>query len=180
MAGSPNVPAKARSCNGCDLCCRVYDIPELAKPMGTPCSLLQASGCGVHGAHPKTCKAFRCHWLSQRELGEEWRPSTAGFVLRLDGDGTTLWIDTDPRRPEAWRALPYYGQIKSWSWAVKDGTGVVLVHDIPGVFVVFPETELLIADAPRGARFLAGYRPGLTGPRPWAEVIEDVVHSAAA
>lgn len=180
MAERSTEPAEARTCDGCDLCCRVYEIPELSKPMGRDCAHLQDMRCTIHGAHPRTCRSFRCFWLGQPELGEAWRPSTAGFVLRQDPDGLTLWVDTDPLRPGAWRAPPYYGQIKTWSWAIRGGRGVVLVHDIGGVFVVFPETELFLADPPRGARFQAGYRETPDGLEPWAEVLARPVRRAAA
>jgi hypothetical protein len=170
----------ARGCDGCDLCCRTYEIAELKKPVGTACVHLSALGCGIHGSHPKTCRTFRCLWLDEPALGEVWRPSRSGFVLRPDPDGVTLWVDVDPLRPGAWRALPYHPQIVTWSWAIRNGRGVVMVHDAGGVFVVFPEAELFLPDPPRGARFRAGYRAGTDGPEPWAEVFEDVRRRAAA
>jgi len=111
----------ARGCDGCDLCCRTYEIAELKKPMGSACAHLSALGCGIHGSHPKTCRTFRCLWLDEPALGEVWRPSRSGFVLRPDPDGVTLWVDVDPLRPGAWRALPYHPQIVTWSWAIRDG-----------------------------------------------------------
>jgi hypothetical protein len=178
MAGKLAPRPPTRNCDGCDLCCRTYEIGELGKPMGMACPLIVAQGCAIHGSHPNTCKAFRCFWLDQPELGPEWRPSTAGFVLRLDADGVTMWLDVDPARPGAWRLPPYYDQIKSWSSAVKDGRGVVMAHDGPGVWVVFPETELWLPAPPRGARFRAGYRATLHGLEPWAEVVEGDLQAA--
>jgi hypothetical protein len=90
-------------------------------------------------------------------------PSIAGFVLRLDPDGVTMWVDVDPERVGAWRRAPYYPQIKSWSGAIVDGRGVVVVHDDRGVFVVFPETELFILQPPRGAQFKAAIAWARTG-----------------
>jgi hypothetical protein len=170
----------ARTCDGCDLCCRLYDIDELAKPAGALCAHAQGLRCTIHGAHPRTCSAYRCHWLNAPDLGPEWRPSTAGFALRLDSDGVAMWVDVDPERPGAWRREPYYGQIKRWSGAIRRSAGVVLVHDGPGVFVIFPEAELYIHSPPPGARFEAGYRAGIGGARPWARVLEDREHQAAA
>lgn len=180
MADGRNAPAAARTCDGCDLCCRTYDIPELGKPMGMPCPLIVAHGCAIHGSHPKTCQTFRCHWLNQPDLGPEWRPSIAGFVLRLDPDGVTMWVDVDPERAGAWRRPPYFVQIKSWSQAIVGGSGVVVVHDAGGVFVIFPETELFFADPPPRARFRAGYRMGVHGREPWAEIMTRPVRRAAA
>lgn len=170
----------ARGCDGCDLCCRVYEIEELAKPMGRACAHLQDQRCGIYGSRPPTCQAFRCFWLSRLDLGPEWRPSFAGFVLRLEADRRTLWVDVDPERPRAWHAYPYYEQLKRWSQTVRTGDGVVLVHDEGGVWVIFPERDLLLPEAPRGALFEAGYRPGPHGPQPWARVVEDRAEEAAA
>ena len=172
--------AAVRSCDGCDLCCRTYEIAELGKPMGMPCPLIVAAGCAIHGSHPNTCKSFRCFWLDQPELGPEWRPSIAGFVVRLDPDGVTMWIDVDPERIGAWRRPPYLPQIKLWSGAIVDGRGVVAVHDDGGVFIVFPETELFLPEPPRGARFQAGYRIGAQGREPWAEVLASPARRRAA
>jgi len=169
----------ARSCDGCDLCCRVYDIDELAKPAGRACAHLSDFRCTIHGLHPKTCRTFSCFWLDRLDLGPEWRPSFAGFVLRLDQDRRTLWVDVDPQRPRAWHAHPYYEQLKRWSETVRTGEGVVMVHDEGGVWVIFPERDLLLPDAPRGARFEAGYRAGPFGPGPWARVIDEAAQAAA-
>lgn len=167
-----------RSCDGCDLCCRVYEIEELAKPMGRACPHLVDQRCGIYGLHPKTCRTFRCFWLDRLDLGPEWRPSFAGFVLRADQDQSTLWVDVDPLRPRAWRASPYYEQLKRWSEVVRTGAGVVLIHD-GGVWVMFPERDLLLPDAPRGAAFEAGYRAGPDGPEPWARVVDETRSAAA-
>ena len=170
---------RPRSCDGCDLCCRVYEIEELAKPMGQACPHARDQRCTIYGLHPKTCQSFRCFWMDRLDLGTEWRPSLAGFVLRLDADQSTLWVDVDPLRPRAWHADPYYGQLKRWSESIKTGAGVLLVHD-RGVWVLFPERDLLLPDATRGCRFEAGYRDGPAGPEPWARVIEDGRRAAAA
>ena len=95
-----------RNCHGCDLCCRLYEIDELAKPMGAACAHAKAMRCAIHGAHPRTCRAFRCFWLDRPDLGPEWRPSTARFPLRLDEHGVGMWVDVDPARPGASRRDP--------------------------------------------------------------------------
>lgn len=179
MPSRPPIPASGgRTCDGCDLCCRVFEIEELAKPMGRACALLREGRCSIHGFHPKTCQTFRCFWLDRPDLGPEWRPSVAGFVLRVDEDGTTLWVDVDPLRRGAWREPPYYGQLKLWSEAIRTGAGVVMVHDA-GVWLLFPERDLFLPDAPRGARFEAGYRAGPNGPEPWVRMLGELAQAAA-
>ncbi len=163
---------EARTCAGCDLCCRLYEIDELRKPIGLTCVFTHKHGCAIHGVHPQTCKTFRCFWLDKPELGPEWRPSVAGFVLRLEEDGVTLWVEPDTDRPLSWRVEPYYSQNKQWSWAIKTKLGLVAVQQPDGVYIVFPETEILIPDPPRGAKFQAGYKAGIGGAVPWAGLVE--------
>jgi hypothetical protein len=155
------------------MCCRVYDIDELRKPAGLACVFAHAQSCAIHGLHPKTCKTFRCFWLDKPELGPEWKPSLAGFVLRLEEDGVMLWVEPEPERPLSWRVEPYYSQIKQWSWAIKTKLGLVAVQQPEGVYVVFPEIEVLIPDPPKGARFEAGYRAGIGGAVPWARLVRE-------
>jgi hypothetical protein len=162
-------PTAGKACGGCDLCCRLYEIDELAKPVHSACShALPEGGCGIHGAHPMTCRTFACMWLVREELDARWRPSEAGFVLRTEG--LSLFIDVDPARPGAWRGAPYYAQIKAWSAAVRDGKGLVSVED-HGIYVIFPEEDIYLGQLPRGALIEAGYMRTAAGLRPWARLL---------
>lgn len=170
MAGT----APEKRCDACLLCCEVYDVPELGKRLHALCpNAVRGGGCAIWGAHPATCRAFRCLWLDHPELGPEWRPDRAGFVLRPDPDGVTLWVDEDSSRPGAWRAAPYYPVLKLWSAALGRGQGVVLVQAVDGVWLIAPEEDLFLRDAPKGARLEAGYEASLFGPRPWARVLPE-------
>jgi hypothetical protein len=161
--------AAGKACGDCNLCCELYEIEELSKPMHTLCVHARAgSGCAIHGLHPLTCRTFRCLWLMRPELDGEWLPAIAGFVLREEG--SSLYIDVDPDRKGAWRRAPYYAQIKSWSEVIRKGIGTVIVED-HGVYVVFPERELFLGRPARGALVEAGYAQGRTGLKPWARVL---------
>lgn len=163
-----------KACDGCTLCCSVYDIPELEKKAGCDCShISRHGGCGLWGIHPKTCQDFKCLWLKHSGLDARWRPDVCGFVLRVDEDGRTLWLDVDYRRPAHWRDAPYYAQIKDWSKAFKRGEGMVFVSGPEGVWVITPEEDLLLKNAPKGALIEAGYERTLFGVRPFARVIEE-------
>ena len=161
---------KAKSCGGCDVCCRVYEIDELQKPAGTLCGHA-CGGCAIYPARPDPCRAFQCLWLMREELDAIWRPDLAGFVLRPAEEGTTLWIDEDPLRPNAWRREPYYGQIKAWAAAVQQRRGLVMVAVGEGVVVVFPESDIFVPHPPQGARVEAGYRETPLGREPWVRVV---------
>jgi uncharacterized cysteine cluster protein YcgN (CxxCxxCC family) len=166
----------AKACGGCDLCCRLYDIEELAKPAHSVCVHARPEGgCAVHGVHPKTCQVFQCMWLARDDLDALWRPSTAGFVLR--GEGTSLYVDVDPERRGAWKREPYYAQIKAWSEAVREGRGLITVED-HGIFVVFPERDIYLGRLPAGALIEAGYLRTSVGVRPWARLARPATAAA--
>ena len=175
---------KAKSCGGCDVCCRVYEIDELDKPAGRLCAHA-CTGCAIYEARPQTCRTFDCLWLQRPELDATWRPDLAGFVMRLGEGGTTLWIDEDPLRRNAWKREPYYRQIKAWSAAVQQRRGLVMVAVAEGVVVVFPESDLFVPHPPQGARVEAGYRTTETGREPWVRIVAapedaaDAEHAAA-
>ena len=155
-----------KSCDGCDLCCRLYDIAELAKPAHAMCVHARPEGgCAIHGAHPRICQTFECMWLVSDDLDARWRPSVAGFVLRAEG--TFLYVDVDPGQPGAWRRDPYYEQIKAWSAIIRDGRGMVTVEDA-GIYVIFPERDIFLGRLPAGALIEAGYLQTPGGPVPWA------------
>ena len=165
------VEPKAKSCGGCDVCCRVYQIDELQKPAGTLCGNACGSGCAIYAARPEPCRAFHCLWLLRADLDATWRPDLSGFVMRLGDEGSTLWIDEDPLRPNAWKREPYYTQIKGWSAAVQQRRGLVMVAVAEGVVVIFPESDIFVPHPPQGARVEAGYRETPRGREPWVRIV---------
>ena len=170
---------KAKSCGGCDVCCRIYEIEELAKPAGDKCAHACGS-CAIYAARPAACRAFDCLWLMRPEFDPEWRPDVAGFVMRLGDEGATLWIDADPLQPRAWRRQPYYDQIKAWSSMVQQRRGLVMVAVDDGVFVIFPEKDVFVGRPPQGARVEAGYRTTSRGREPWVRIGRVIEGDAAA
>ena len=165
-----------KACADCDLCCRLYEIDELKKPVHTACVHARGGGCAIHGLHPKTCKTFECLWLMTPELGDLWRPNVAGFVLREEG--RSLYVDCDPDHKGAWRRAPYYHQIKLWSEVIRSGVGMVSVED-HGIYVIFPEKDLYLGRLPFGALIEAGYLKTPRGAKPWARLAEGQDISAA-
>ncbi|OYW79148.1 MAG: hypothetical protein B7Z26_08540 [Asticcacaulis sp. 32-58-5] len=158
-------------CGDCNMCCKVYDIDDLGKKAGDLCHHTgHVKGCGVWGLHPKTCQDFKCLWLKHEDLNALWRPDIAGFVLRLDPNGTTLNIDVDHGRANAWRAEPYYSQIKLWS-EVFPTQGLVLIHSKDGLWVVTPTEDLNIPNPKGGDTLETGMEDSLFGPRPFVRVI---------
>ncbi len=173
-SASKRPPAKAslKVCGECTLCCKVYEIEDFEKKPGTVCHHVRPEGgCGVWGLHPKICQEFKCLWLKHDDMNGLWRPDHAGFVLRLEPNGTTLAIDVDHDRPDAWRREPYYNQIKLWSEVMPKNEGLVLVYAPEGLYVVTPMEDLFLKAPKRGDILETGMEETLFGIRPYARVI---------
>lgn len=96
-----------KQCGKCNLCCKLMIIPELEKPDNVWCTHCDiGTGCRIYDARPQMCRDFRCHYLTDDVLGEEWNPARSHFVLRSDGN--MLIVQVDPHRPDAWKRPPYY------------------------------------------------------------------------
>ncbi|WP_443747967.1 hypothetical protein [Asticcacaulis solisilvae] len=174
-ASAPKRPpskANLKVCGECTLCCKVYEIEDFEKKPGTVCHHVRPEGgCGVWGLHPKICQEFKCLWLKHDDMNGLWRPDHAGFVLRLEPNGTTLAIDVDHDRPDAWRREPYYSQIKLWSEVMPKNEGLVLVYAPEGLYVVTPMEDLFLKAPKRGDILETGMEETLFGVRPFARVI---------
>lgn len=148
----------AKACGTCTLCCELLVIKELAKPENQVCRHQNKAegGCRIYGSHPASCQSFRCHWLSYPAFDDGWKPDACHLlIMQPTPEVLVACVDTD--HPEAWRAEPYYSQLKQWSEATLAGRGAVLVYVGADVWAIFPEEELLIRDKPAGAVIEAGY-----------------------
>jgi hypothetical protein len=173
-SASKRPPAKAtlKVCGDCTLCCKVYEIEDFEKKPGTVCHHVRPEGgCGVWGLHPKICQEFKCLWLKHDDMNGQWRPDHAGFVLRLEPNGTTLAVDVDHDRPDAWRREPYYSQLKLWSEVMPKNEGLVLVYAPEGLYVITPMEDLFLKAPKRGDILETGMEETLFGIRPFARVI---------
>ncbi len=173
-SASKRPPAKAalKVCGDCTLCCKVYEIEDFEKKPGTVCHHVRPEGgCGVWGLHPKICQEFKCLWLKHDDMNGQWRPDHAGFVLRLEPNGTTLAVDVDHDRPDAWRREPYYSQLKLWSEVMPKNEGLVLVYAPEGLYVITPMEDLFLKAPKRGDILETGMEETLFGVRPYARVI---------
>lgn len=112
--GSPLLPG--RGCGGCTLCCKVLSIEAMGKPAGTWCRECAAgSGCRIYDRRPGECRDYFCAYLTWAGVPEAWKPAKSKIVLDFDPTGRTLRAHVDPARPDAWRAEPYYSQLKAWA-----------------------------------------------------------------
>ena len=98
------------NCGTCTACCRVYAIPEFAKPAGTWCDKCTVGkGCNIYPTRPQRCVDYACLWLqSQRQEGfalpPELRPDRCKVVFAPSTNEKIMTALTMPGRPDAWRS----------------------------------------------------------------------------
>lgn len=99
-----------RECGTCSLCCKLFDIDWLdrPKPGGRWCHHCNpGSGCGIWPERPDRCAEFHCLWRRLADLGEEWRPDRAGFIITKTANAAQWNVTLEPSRPGAWEREPY-------------------------------------------------------------------------
>lgn len=85
-----------RQCGECNLCCKLERVNELSKPRNQWCHYCDfGKGCKIHGAHPKACQSFKCMWLTDQSMPDEWRPDKTGCYAVNGGDFVKVVEDTD-------------------------------------------------------------------------------------
>jgi hypothetical protein len=140
---SPVVPG--RSCGTCSLCCKVFSVIELNKPAGQWCThSVRGGGCGIHDSRPHVCRQFYCSWLIDPNLGPEWKPEVARFVLSADPKFQALTLMADPGMPHAWKREPYYSTLKKFSQVFFPLDNKVLVNLRGHITVILPDRDVPI------------------------------------
>src|SRR4051812_2580631 len=90
----PTVPN--RSCGDCTLCCKVLKITALEKPQGIWCNHCNPrAGCTIYGDRPEECRTFFCGYLTNPDLGDEWKPNRSKIVLVAELDGNRIAAHVD-------------------------------------------------------------------------------------
>jgi hypothetical protein len=137
--------APGRSCGTCTLCCKVYEVPVLNKPIGKWCPHCSpGKGCAIHETRPDHCRAFHCLWMTEHWLGDAWKPEKSKMVLTFDPGTHFLFIQLDPGHPAAWRQEPYHTQIRRWSAAaLKEQRHVVVFHNRHATLIL-PERDVVL------------------------------------
>ena len=132
----------ARSCGSCTLCCKLFPVPELGKPSGQWCQhIAQGRGCGIHETRPPVCRAFWCQWIENPDLGTEWKPEIAKFVLSIYPGSNSLAVTVDPANPANWRKEPYISGLRRFAAAaLAQGDQVIVFRGDIGT-AVLPQGE---------------------------------------
>lgn len=161
--------APTRTCDGCSLCCKVLRIDWLEKPANKRCVHSVPGGCGIHGSHPAGCRDFFCLWIDNAAFGPEWKPDKARFVMTKSPSGRGLLLNVDIDAPDAWKAEPYYSQLKYYAQATQQGNYIVVcVGD--RFWAIFPEENLAICELGAGSQISVGYKDSPGGRQPFATV----------
>ncbi len=151
-----------RECGTCTMCCKVFRIPEVDKVAGQWCRhVAQGRGCSIHATRPDVCRTFFCHYLRNGQLGPEWKPAQAKFVLYTEMNGKRLVVATDPSAPVAWRKQPYYAQFKRWAAAGVGQGGQVIVFNAKRATAVLPDRDIDLGIVEVGDEVI--YRPSRGG-----------------
>ena len=141
MKPDPIVPG--RGCDGCTLCCKLLGVIELDKPMGVWCEHCDVGiGCRVYATRPRSCAEFNCAFLTLDILTEAWRPSKCKIVVAAELEGKRLIAHVDPSRPNAWKAEPYYGQLKRWARMAVPKRNQVVVCIGRRAIVILPDKDV--------------------------------------
>lgn len=140
-ASNPIIPG--RSCGTCTLCCKVLSITELKKPQGVWCVHCKPGhGCKIYPDHPTECRNFYCGYLTQAELGTEWKPDRSKIVLVAELEGNRITAYTDPQRPDAWRREPYYSELKRWAEAAAPYRGQIVAATGRHMYMILPNKDV--------------------------------------
>lgn len=75
-----------RECGDCTVCCvaLAIDQPEIQKAPGIVCRHCTGAGCATYETRPTVCRTFYCHWRTDEELGDHWRPDKSGVLAFVE------------------------------------------------------------------------------------------------
>jgi hypothetical protein len=94
-----------KDCGLCSLCCKLIEVPNLAKagewcPHCCPGTV--GGGCMIHNDRPEYCKGFHCFWRAE-SWPDEYRPDRSKVIFEALPGVKTILISVDPDKPDAWK-----------------------------------------------------------------------------
>jgi hypothetical protein len=137
--------SNTRACGACSMCCKSFDVKEIAKPAGKMCGQCEPSkGCKTWEVRPKTCQDFFCQWIMDAQYPDTWRPDLTKFILKHSQDGRFFTITLDKQYRDHWKKEPFYSYFKRQSLALIEQNKYVLVGDGVNHILVLPDSEVII------------------------------------
>ncbi|MGL4811028.1 MAG: hypothetical protein ACRCXM_04545 [Beijerinckiaceae bacterium] len=128
-------------------------VETLSKPAGKWCNFCDAGGvgCKTWQLRPKQCRDFVCGWLGNENLGAEWKPDTAKFLLAPEYEGRCLTVYSDGSAATSWKRSPYYAVLKQIATFQLRHGHVLMAVDGDRRTLILPDTEVEIGK--RGDQF---------------------------
>jgi hypothetical protein len=164
MSAAPHAPAPGRSCEGCTMCCKIFGIPELAKPKHEWCPhCAVGSGCKIYETRPQSCRDFVCGWLVDAAIPEHWKPSKSRMVLTTEDDGRRLVVHVDTGRLDAWKKQPYYGELKKLAANVARQKGQLILWQGKNAIAILPDRDKHLGPIAAGQIIVTTERDGPGG-----------------
>jgi len=62
------------------------------------------AGCRIYADRPMACSTFRCVWLQDAVMPDEFRPDRCGVMFEIPYGTKTIIGMVDPARPDAWKS----------------------------------------------------------------------------
>jgi hypothetical protein len=147
--------SSSRSCGSCTLCCKLFPVPELAKPSGRWCQhIAQGKGCGIHETRPDVCRSFWCQWIENPDLGPEWKPEISRFVLSIYPGSNSLAVTVDPTNPASWRREPYLSALRRFAVAALQQGDQVIVFKGDQATAILPSGEIELGKISPGSKIV--------------------------
>lgn len=144
------VPAPNKSCGSCSLCCKLFEIDwlEKPKPAGKWCHhCTPGKGCAIWQDVPKKCADYYCVWRLDPDLGAEWKPEAARFILTHASPEAPLTVLNDPVFPDAHRREPYRSELAKTARTILEGRGsTIVVFTGRKRALIFPDCEIPIPE----------------------------------
>jgi hypothetical protein len=167
------VSSAGRSCGSCTLCCKVFAVPPVEnKPRGVWCKHCKpGQGCGIWQTRPEFCREFHCLWIKDVNLGPQWQPNVAKFVMNWWSE-TTLHITCDPASPMAYRQEPYWTSLRDTARKIAPN-GRILIFKGNHKYVLLPDGERLLGDRDAQVDFRIAMETRASGTSYFIDVMEN-------
>lgn len=95
-----------KSCGECALCCKLLEVPGIAKA-GQWCQHcvpgLKTGCCTIHDQRPEVCSAWHCFWRA--ESWPDWlRPDRSKVIFEALPGVVTILVSVELSKPDAWKS----------------------------------------------------------------------------